>query len=429
MKLATNLTELLKLVRESIENSYLPENWHSEKLDGEELVLTSSGFLALEDHTIEADGEIWHRLTDGEQFGYDEIDDCYRSAEDLVEARGQNASFTYTAPDNCVEYNNRYYVTEYVEDNDLRILHNGQLEHLDYCCFVEDENEYYHTDDCFYWESDGQYHLDEEDSDNTLWEYSSGPQEKTFVNTDHEEGKEKFGFGMEIEKGEMPSFDFNKTDLHQTTGATIEKDSSVDNGFELKTPVYNLLSAKTDERLLALKNFADIKNVENAGGHIGFSMEGKTDEELLGLCRGFLPLIYAMHKRRMNNDYCTAKPISELISDGAKMQSIRMRGHYIEFRIFSSVKSFKTVLFRLSFFRILAQNIGANFSKVLLMSLNKKHPLHKLLINDVYADAQKFSRLIHDSINIDIAIGENKLTQKAINKINDRLKKLENARS
>jgi hypothetical protein len=47
----------------------------------------------------------------------------------------------------------------------------------------------------------------------------------------------------------------------------------------------------------------------------------------------------------------------------------------------------------------------------------------------VYADAQKFSRLIHDSINIDKAIGENKLTQKAINKINDRLKKLENARS
>ena len=432
MKQTNNLTQLLKLVRDSIKYDYLPENWHSEKMIGENIIKTDTGFLALQFDTIETEeGSVFHTDNDNDSYGFDEIDDCYRDKDSIIFAYGKNGNETYTSPDNCEEYRGQYFVSEYLSDNELVTLHNGDICHLDFACYVEEEGDYFHSDDCFFWESDDAYHLEPEpeEEDNTLFEYANGPQEKSFVNEDHEEGAQKFGFGMEIEKGDMPDFDFNKNDLHEETGATIEKDGSVDNGFELKTPVYNLFSKKTDERLLQLKKFADVKNVENAGGHIGFSMEGKTDEQLLDLCRGFLPLIYAMHKKRMSNSYCTAKKVEDIKNDGAKMQSIRMRGNYIEFRIFSSVKSFETVLFRLSFFRILAGNLGANFSKVLLMALNTKHSLHKLLVNDVYADTQKFSRLIHNAINIDKAIGENKLTQKAISKINDRLKKLESAQA
>jgi hypothetical protein len=176
------------------------------------------------------------------------------------------------------------------------------------------------------------------------------------------------------------------------------------------------------ERLAVLRDFCNVKNVRNAGGHIGFSMEGKNDEQLLDLCRGFLPLIYAMHKKRLTCDYCTPKKIDDLKADGSKYQSIRLRGNYIEFRIFGAVRTFDTILFRLDLFRIMAANLGANFGKVILMAVNVNHPLNKLL-RRVYNTQAKFERLIDNAVSIDRNFGAGRLTEKSIAKISERIKK------
>jgi hypothetical protein len=287
---------------------------------------------------------------------------------------------------------------------------------------VEDEGEYYRAEDCFYWDSDGQYHLQEENTKNSLYGYGAGPREKCFLYDDSDKNTGLFGWGIEIEKNAMPDFDFDKKELYDATGAVIEEDSSVSDGFELKTPIYNLNSPRTIERLRELEKFCNVKNVRNAGGHIGFSVEGKNDEQLLDLCRGFLPLIYAMHKKRIKCDYCTAKKISDLKNDGSKYQSIRLRGNYIEFRIFGAVRTFDTILFRLDLFRIMAANLGANFGKVLLMAVNVNHPLHALL-KRVYGKKRKFERLIDDAVLIDRDFGTGRLTAASIRKISERIQK------
>jgi len=128
-----------------------------------------------------------------------------------------------------------------------------------------------------------------------------------------------------------------------------------------------------------------------------------------------------MYKKRLTNTYCTGKKIDSLKNSGDKFQAIRMRGNYIEFRIFSSVKTYDTLVFRLRLFRIIARNLGKSFSSILGMAVNKNSDFYKLLTGDVYADGSKFERLIKDSKDINRQFGKRKLTQATINKISNKL--------
>lgn len=418
----------LSELKRSINNNYLPADFITQLREDSniKLIRTDSGYISLSSEVTDTEcGGIWNTEEDSDQYCYDDDNDCYIDTENSCTAYGRRGREVITHENNCIRLDGDYYVIEYLGDNDIVTLHNGNLCRTDDCHYIEEEGEYYEDRDCFYWEGDDSYHLEreEENKENTLFEYSGGPREKDYSNTDKTEGQQVFGWGIEIEKNEMPDFDFEKNNLYETTGAVIEKDGSVSDGFELKTPIYNLLSSKTDERLIALRDFCNVRNVDGAGGHIGFSMQGKNDEELLDLCRGFLPLIYAMHKKRCENTYCPAKPINKLKEDGCKYQSIRLRGNYIEFRIFSSVKNFSTITFRLSFFRIMALNLGANFGKVLLMAANVNHPLHKLLVS-VYNTEKKYSRLINNAIELDKLFGAGRLTQQGINNISGRVSKI-----
>lgn len=416
-------------LRESVQRNYLPSNFIDRLRAGELLIMCNSGFVALVDDTTMTDcGCVYHSIIEEGSFGWDEIDEVIRPMDELVEAYGRNGREVMTIEENCEEYRGWFYVTDFLSDNDMVRIHDGSILPDDRVRYVCSEGEYYHEDDCYYWESDGEYHLDpeeeeeEEEETGTLWGYSAGPREKSFVFSDVEPaGFGKFGWGIEIEKNELPAFSFDKQEVYDRTGAVLEFDGSVSDGFELKTPVYNLFSEKTPERLAELREFCNIKKVDGAGGHIGFSMEGKTDEELLNLCRGFIPLIYAMHKKRIGNSFCQAKKIPELISDNCKYQSIRLRGNYIEFRIFSSVKTFETVLFRFEFFKIMARNLGANFAKVLLMASNINHPLFKLL-SKVYDDEKKMTRLLTDCILLNQQFGTGRITADSIAKIEKRIK-------
>jgi hypothetical protein len=420
----------IELINRSISACYLPENFISLIREREDkLTETDTGYYALRSETITtADGYTYHEENDSDMFVYDEWDEDYICESDAVQAHGRRRNLIVTHKNNCIYFEGNHYLENYLDENGIITLHNGDYCHIDEARYVEDEGEYYHGDDVYYWESDNEYHLEPEEEEETatsnkLWDYNSGPREKYLVNEDATGSAQKFGWGIEIEKSKFPSFDFSREEVYEETGAVLEKDSSVSSGFELKTPTYNLFSPKTEERLKQLENFCNIDGIENAGGHIGFSMEGKTDIELLNLCRGFLPLIYAMYKKRAVNHYCEAKKISKLIKDKDKFQSIRLRDNYIEFRIFSGVKSFYTIMFRLRLFRIIASNLGASFGKVLNMAATEGTELNTLLTERAYKNESDFIRLITDAKLMDEKFGTNRMNQETLNKITDKIRK------
>ena len=435
------LSQFISTMKQSIQDGYLRGDWHD--YEKEDIVETVDGLYALKENCVKIEDTWYHTDLDSDYICLDDINDEHILMEESVTCYGRRGReiVTHKDYDELVFFRGEYYLEDYLGDNDLCRLHSGEIYRVDDACWVPDVCEWYDSDDCHYWECDGEYHLeeepgedDEDDEEETsrrqrqdsLWGYSQGPTEKAYVHEDAVEGMpHQFGFGMEIEKGEMPDFEFDKQEIYDTTGAVMERDGSVSNGFELKTPVYNLFSPKTEERLALLKDFANVDNVSNAGGHIGFSMEGKRDEELLDMCSGWVPLIYSMYKKRLDNHYCSGKTIAKLKGDKEKFQSINLRGKYIEFRVIASVKTYNTVLFRLKFFRLMASNLNRNFASVIGMAINPSSDLYKLLRQDVYKDDKKFERLIRDAISINTQFGNKKLTQKQINKITIKLTELQ----
>lgn len=409
------------ILKQQIERGYLPHNFTEKLRAGDYLTETDRNEIILESESITTRcGCIYHKTQDlYKSFVIDKLatrnSQIYILKQYSIEAYGRNGYMYVTYKHDCREYNGDFYHRDFFADNNLVTTYNGDLAHID--------DVYLHSDGYYYYEEEA------DENENSIYSYDCGIREKDFRHEDNEgdENAKIFGFGIEIEKNELPSFNFNRAHLYDETGAVIERDSSVSSGFELKTPIYNLMSSKTDERIQALKDFCDIKNVQNAGGHIGFSCEGMNDNELLDAVRGFLPLIYAMHKNRLTNTYCRAKRVSRLKAEKyEKMQSIRLRNNYIEFRIFSSVKTFDTLLFRLELFRIIAQNLHAPFGKVIGMCIDKKHPLHNLLAERIYKDSAKFTRLITDAIEIDKNFGQGRIKAESIVKIQEKIIKIFN---
>jgi len=411
--------ETIAAIHSSIAKGYLSTDWHQEK---DSLVETHDGYFALEEDCVEISNEYYHTVIDDENGNIVyTFNDEWELAENCVYCVGNNRRTYYMLTYRCVRYGGEWYDRDYLSDNDLY--------------YTVDTDKLMYREDAYYYEGDyyeyEQFDDDDDDDDdddclpaNSLFSYNSGVLEKNFVTTDAQEGITNFGFGIEIEKNEMPSFSFDKTEIHDIHGAVIEKDASVPDGFELKTPIYNLMSPKTDERIQFLKPYADIRNVSNAGGHIGFSIEGMRPNDMLRAVSGWLPLIYAMHKARLTNTYCTGKTVKNLIRDGEKMQSVRVRDEgYIEFRIFSSIKSFETILFRLELFRLMANNLKRTPYAIIGMAIDKKSKLNALLRKKgFYEKDEKFDRLIQDSIDICRNLGNAPITPKRVDKIIFKLK-------
>lgn len=416
-------------LRQSIALGYIPANWNQRRKQ-ENYYRLYNGLYAFEEDIVYVSGSYFHKTKDIPRFivldqyrGY--YIRTYRSINGVMAMINDQPTLITCAQSDVIYVNDTPYHRPTRNDFNIVRMYNGDYE------FNNGDI------DIFYWDSDGCYHYesepeieilpdddddDDESSEDLLWDYRCGPCLKSFMQIDATNDRRQFGFGIEIEKNAMPDFAFDKREIYAESGAVLEYDGSVSNGFELKTPIYNLFSPKTDERVELLKNFANIKEVDNAGGHIGFSMQGKTDEELLDACSGWLPLIYAMYKKRLGNDYCTAKKVKTLKENKEeKYQSIRLRGHYIEFRIFASVKTFETVKFRLNFFRILAKNLNKPFSRVLAMAVDKNSELYKLLTANYYKASNKLERLIKDAIEINTQFGTRKLNQKTIDKITQNL--------
>lgn len=244
------------------------------------------------------------------------------------------------------EYRGEYYDSDALDYYDLR-----------YC---EDDEEIHHIEDLYFWESDGCYHLDdeEENSINYVREYHDGEyKEKKFSDNP------KFFIGFEIEKEDQDIKESIYIDDFEDEAPLWrkEKDGSLNDisGFELISPTYelNVNEIKNDiEKNHMLLKHINANKSKKCGGHINISEAGKTGKELFNSLKGYTPLFHALYYGRLNVNYSKGKSNEKLLSDNEKYQSIRIHSNRVEYRIISAVPNFSTLIWRAKLMEFILNN-------------------------------------------------------------------------
>jgi hypothetical protein len=434
-----NVKPRLSLFEKSMKSGHLRSDWDRRVREGYEITVSSSGYICATNDLVQTfSGKRFHYREDKALFITNSYDHCIEKGHE-VRALGHNTEEDWFDKTQVVEYEGKFYFKhrDALRANGLCELADGELFPYDEAVLCDDNRKYYRIGDARVHEwSDGSIHFthnvepvyDDVDRDrDKLFQYHSGRKPKFFVGKDPAGELEGFGIGFEIEKSEMPTFQFSKYRVQQLHGAILEQDGSVSAGFELQTPIYDLFSPKTFERLEGLRGFIEVPGVQGAGGHVGYSKKGMRDIDLLNSIEGFLPLVYALYKPRLTNTYCTAKKKSKLErdNDSCRYQSIRLRGAYLEFRVVASVKNWTSIAFRIELFRIMSLNLNKPFNEVLQMALTEGTRLNNLLRQDIYKDPKKFTRLINDCVVFDKEFSEMPTSDDIVSRILPMLPKVE----
>lgn len=336
---------------------------------------------------------------------YDQIDECYINSCDLIYCEIEDIM---THIDNTIycEFSGNYFtdnnyhlidvigargkqISSYYYSNNeysnfgLVILYNGELCLHDRACFVESEGEYYEENECYYWESDNEWHLDpEEEALENRGEFNfpyHGSNPPMYA------GNMDAKIGFEVEKeDEYIKTQYRAKYLQAVTGWGKENDGSLDgrSGFELVSPCYSL----HQEREYFIDEFNKVRDLLNAdysndrcGGHINYSNPNYRPIDLLNAVKGYFPLLYALYPHRINKTYCKAKSPEDLIRYSEKYQSVCIKDRCIEFRVFGAVKSMKNLLWRLELIQIIDLYKTEKPSTVLLYMSDESHPLYSHL--------------------------------------------------
>ena len=265
--------------------------------------------------------------------------------------------------------------------------HDGYLYHQDDIVYADDTCEYYHIDEvgnCVFWheDEDTYYSYPPISSRNGNYDYHDGPR-NWYVDAD------KFRFGVEVEK-EDPDGDVRETweleEVTDETGWAREYDASIEDGFELVSPVYGLFEDKFDShingddtrgKILRDHINADY-NWRTCGGHMAFSVKDKRGSQIYDLYSGFFPLILALYRKRMRKKYAKLKA-SKGFKQGQKYSAICVHHNYVEFRVFSAVPNVDTLLWRRDLLRIMAKSPKKGLMWWIRRALNENSILNKHL--------------------------------------------------
>jgi hypothetical protein len=115
--------------------------------DGVEACSTS-GKINSHDHTCEDCGAGFHEDDGGWTGIHEENHVCQCCLEnDYTYAYSRRGNQYYIRNDDTVDVNGEWYDVNYLSDNNIVELANGEYEDLDYAVFIESEDAYYHCDD------------------------------------------------------------------------------------------------------------------------------------------------------------------------------------------------------------------------------------------------------------------------------------------
>ena len=312
----TTLRVMMQMIEKSIKNGYLDESWKEDKLNNyESIIPTYSGYYAMKDDCIMAEGEYFHEYKDEEDYVYDEHDEEYimESNSEVVYTRRGNCFYTHR--NNCISgnsiyrHNGEWIDDSYMEDNSLVFDCDGDIAH---------------TDDLYYWECDGEYHHSpeyEEDEDEEEEEddcdmdaacinsYSYRPSMKFHKLSNENENAPFFGIELEVERK-------NSTGLkHKYMAGMIEHehwyfktDGSLTDGFEIVTHpmTFNYIkqAEKTfsDSLKLLVENGYNSYDANTCGMHIHISKNNFTTWHLYRFLKFFVEnkeFIVSISQRKM----------------------------------------------------------------------------------------------------------------------------------
>jgi hypothetical protein len=221
---------------------------------------------------------------------------------------------------------------------------------LEYCNLVFDcDGDIYHIDDLFYWESDGEYHHQEEQEE-YLRSYHN---DQNFKKIKFEKSKSKYTIGFEIEKEDIDVLqsiniqDFEKIlpDWRKESDGSLCRET----GFELISPIFQLDIPLIFEKIKDSKTLVQHINSgisNNCGGHINLGHIEKNGSEVFELVCGYMPLLYALYYGRVDKTYSKGKSNQDLKNENEKYQAIKIHSNRIEFRIFSAVPNIETLRWR-----------------------------------------------------------------------------------
>jgi hypothetical protein len=231
------------------------------------------------------------------------------------------------------------------------------------------------------------------------------------------EQKFVFKIGCEIEKQSYLGSKHSNVTIGQRFGWKKERDGSLCGtiGYELVSPCYPLftddLINEAKEIELAFPNLINgndhdlishSRGNSACGGHIHFSRSYTTARDTFEMVSGYIPLFYAIYKKRSESDYCGAKEKSRMKESTEKMQAVRIIEDIvnprIEFRIFPLVKDIDQLEWRIGLLRIMAMNPTNRFNEVCNMLTDKESELYQHMAKE-FAPS-KIKQRILDSIEM-----------------------------
>lgn len=207
-----------------------------------------------------------------------------------------------------------------------------------------------------------------------------------------EDIKSGISIGFEVEKEDeeaLTSYDAHT--LLEDTGWFKERDGSLDDdsGYELVSPVYDLMSDKLDNDIANSKELTELINADygrRCGGHIHLS-NGDSGNLLFDKISPWVPLLYALYVGRIGGEYCKIKKNEDIKNDHEKYQAIRILDNRIEIRIISAVPNVETLLWRRDLMRLIMNNLDWTPMKIVNQLLDPKSELYALL-NKQYIPSQ-----------------------------------------
>lgn len=317
-------------------------------------------------------------IDDAVQISYGRREGEYILAEDSV----------YTEDGETIHQDNAYYCESdsnyYSSSDDLCHVSSGNYNgwfHSDDVIYVDDEGEYYHINDegsYFFQHRNGDYYNHEE-SNNLRHRYHS--QERERIVNDNT----KFTIGFEVEKEDedvLTSWDLDDVDA---TKWCREEDGSLDDdsGFELVSPTYDLMADDLDEALKQdiLKEHINASFSSSCGGHINFGIVGMNGEEVYNQVKGFVPVILSLYQVRLRNSYCYPRKSYS----NSKSSAVSIKYGYMEFRVFSAVRSVDNLLWRRDLLRYMASNLNKGTLFFIREMLTPTSKLHKHLLKHIDA--------------------------------------------
>jgi hypothetical protein len=267
-----------------------------------------------------------------------------------------------------------------VHDHGYRYDHRGDLHQRDDLYYVRDTQEYHHSDEMgetfFYHQRDDEYYSYEPDEEERHG-YQNGPRHN------YSDGA-KFRFGVEVEKEDRDPIDNYSLSDVDYTGWARECDGSLDDesGYELVSPMFDLFGDRFDTQVNSdiLSEHINADYSSNCGGHIGFSISGKTGVEAFDLYNGFFPLLFSMYRHRLNGTWSKLRTNNNFKRQREKYSAVNVRHGYIEFRIFSAVKNVTNLLWRRDLLRIMAKNPKKGVMWWLNQAINPNSALHNHLL-------------------------------------------------